>query len=475
MINNDLHHSSLALLSYRSVTGKYIHEAQKIERTIEKKVGWVASSIFTRFAACGLPFAAIANLIYDPCKRVQSEGYAQGINRCKQLGGDLLTMTFGAAWTVLSARWAATDIDVEIRNGTNRDEELVLQYFKAGANLHNELGCCGLTRLTTPLGSACILAQVKVVKALIKAQVDLNGAVSRNTDEFICKEKMPPLKITLDASRLAFVSQEERARRTAIFKALIDAGAVIHDGSSLLDLAISRGYGEIVDLLLDRGFRHSIYNELHLALRFNLPHYIPHALPAHLSLATLRPAIVSGSWEALHLFWTRFRTEVREEGSGFDTLIGRVLCAYFKNELNEFGAYRPIYTDLGHIGSFLQEALSKEIPSEREKVQLRELMNKVIEIGNPQDNLFFICAFLFPDAYEEWVKIFSKRSEPGKKEAVAAILSTYQVVVKNYVEKEKADHFSKGSLLDLSDIVRSYIFSEENDQDKKALKFFDER
>ena len=165
MINNDLHHNSIAFLSYRSVTGKYIHGAQKIERFIDKKVGWVASSIFTRIAACGVPLAAMANLIYDPCKRVQSEGYAEGINRCKQMCGDITAMTCGAAWTVLFGSWSTTDIDLETIE--DRSEEFILECLKAGANPHYIYNGPGPT--VTPLLKACAYAYLEVVKVLIDA------------------------------------------------------------------------------------------------------------------------------------------------------------------------------------------------------------------------------------------------------------------------------------------------------------------
>ena len=451
-----------------------MHGAQKLARTIDKKVGWVASSIFTRLAGCGLPLAAMASLLYDPIKRRHYVGYAENTKYSKQLCGDLITMTFGTAQAVVFGSWMPTEIDLETTD-EKKSEEFILECLKAGANPHYREGnLCGISK--TPLGTACSRGHVEVVKVLIDAGVNVNCPVIKLLGEFLTyEEKMPPLEVTLFDSRIDFVSHEERAKRTAIFKALLAAGAIIHDGSSLLNLAISRECEEIVDLLLNMRFRHFIYNEMDLALRFNLPHRIPHAVPEGFDVSMLRDAIVAGSWEAVHLFWKRFRKEIRTEGTYhlLDTLIGAILETYLKDIVVRFVSYRARKRDLGQIGPFLREALSKELPSERERLRLKELMDKVMHLGRrPQDTVFFICAFLFPEDYPEWIKIFPSK-EPGKKEAIAAIESTYQVVVKNYVEKEKVDHFSKGSLLDLSDIVRSYIFSETHDPEKRALRFLD--
>ena len=464
MINNDLHHRSSALISYRSVTGKYIHGAQKMERALSKKVGWLASSIFTHFAGCGLPLAGVASLLYDPIKRLQNKGYAHGTNQCKQLLGDLFTVPFGTIGTVVFGCWMPTDLNLEIINNRD-DQERVIQCLKVGAdpNLYS-CACCGCD-LTYPLGDACIRGDLEVVKALIDAQVDLNCTMIQSDDE-VGGEEMSPLQLTIHSFRPGFCSERERLKRIKIFRALLDAGAVIQKSSELFDLAIERGFGEIVDLLLDKGLKHRTYDEIDLVLRCNLSHRIPHVLPEHLYFRKLRPAIVAGSWEALHLIWKRFKKD-----SYLDkTLIGKVIHIYLEGIVYA----DRLRKDLGCIGPFLQEALSHELPYEREKILLKELMNKVMSLGNPQDNLFYICAFLFPDAYEEWIKGFpNKDKEPGKKEAIAAIVSSYQVVVKNYVEKEKADHFCRGSLLDLSDIVRSYILPDPgNDEGKNALCFF---
>ena len=478
MVNHVNPRSHFSLLSYRSGTGQYLYHTQRVSRGIQKKTGWVAATIFDRFAAVGLPVVCVLDgVLIEPIRRLTDRAYSRDVSYLKETAGVICTLIKSVVGIITAeGGWEMRDIDYDLILWSH-DEDWVLRCLLAGANPNAYRKITSELRAVnnSALGEACKEAHIRVVKELIRRDVDVNVKVAhQNEKEGRSRGLMSPLALTLEALTRDVMYGEARKqirkRRVEIATLLIHAGAKVKN-SSALSYAVKQESPQIVELLLKKKAKLPRgYTALDIAMEFNLSERVVQGLKKPISLKTLKKALLRGSWNAIHLYSQKTSLKNILGESLYDTVSGSLICLYLKLSQND--------EDLGDITAFLQEM--KEMPTEREFIEIQGELKTVLErvASYPKMNLLLLCGRFMPLDYESWISRFKAYSpysqgfEPGRDIAKEMIRSYYNASVKFNAPQRVGDYSEEGALVHLSEIVRCYLISHPYDENLTCLQMF---
>ena len=370
-MTNPIHpRSDFPVLSYRSGTGLYLCQTQKISRTIQKKTGWAASKVFDRLTAIGLPIACILDgVIVEPVRRLADRSYSRDVPYNKSLKGVFWALIGSVRGILfLDNKWELRDIDSDLIR-SSQDKDWVLQCLSEGANPNAYGGIEEILELRavdkSALGEACKNGHLEVVKELIKRNVDVNMKVfKRNTKDGIHRNVISPLALILLERKNNPAEQKKCAE---IATCLIHAGAKVKNSSALTH-ALRNEFFEVVELLLKKKAKlPQGYTPLEVVIECNLTHLVAGYIKEPISLRVLKKALARDSWDAIFLYNSKASLKNVLGESFKDTVEGSLLCLYLSSRKDTEG--------LGAIGPFLEGAF----PSEQELKEIQRGLIKKLE------------------------------------------------------------------------------------------------